>query len=51
MHTEFEQKTPIPFMFSHVYKVPKEINKWIVKIIIKKPAILEYADKRNSYLC
>ena len=35
MHTEFEQKTPMPSMFSHV-KVPKEINKWIVKIIINK---------------
>ena len=42
MHAEFEQKTPIlsmlpiSSMFSHVNKVPKEINKWIVKIIIKK---------------
>ena len=39
MHTEFEQKTPTPSMFSHVYKVPKEINKWIVKIIIKNSHI------------
>ena len=32
MHTEFEQKTPKPYMFSNVNKVPKEINKWIVKL-------------------
>ena len=33
-------------MFSHVNKVPKEINKWIVEIIIKS-AILEFGDERD----
>ena len=33
-------------MFSHVNKVPEEIDKWIVKII-KKTAILEYGDEWN----
>ena len=36
----------MPSVFSHVNKVPKEIDKWIVKIIIKT-AILEYGDERN----
>ena len=46
MQTEFEQKTHMPSMFLHVIKVPKAINKWIVKIIIKT-AILEYGEERN----
>ena len=35
-------------MFSRANKVPIEINKLIVKIIIKKPAILEYGKKKNG---
>ena len=46
MHTKFEQKTHMPSMFSHINKVPKEINKWIIKTIIKT-AILEYGDEWN----
>ena len=49
MHTEFEQKAPMPSMFSHVNKVPEEIFKWIIKIIIKTAIfmILESGDKQN----
>ena len=37
MPTKFEQKKPpIPSMFSLANKVPEEINKWIVKIIITR---------------
>ena len=37
-------------MFSRVNKVPNEINKWIIKRIIKKAAILKYDKKKPEHV-
>ena len=39
VHTEFEKNQNVPSMFSRANKVPNEINKWIVKIIVKNSHI------------
>ena len=50
LKNKFEENPANPSMFSRAKKVPNEINKSILKSIIKNTAILEYSLKNGSYV-